>query len=174
MLPCIPMMVVASALASLADDPATIATMDQNRFATPPAKARADVVEGKLGKAVRFRFDDEARTTFFTSNIHGTPNWDKAAGFSFWVKGDGADGLGGIEFIYDDDYAVRYDLAFPVKGTAWTKITVAWDDLIPVLPGPRAKPLGAPEGNKPSKLTGLWIGKWWYWGDYPAGGRWHW
>src|ERR671921_804000 len=48
------------------------------------------------------------------------------------------------------------------------KGTVAWRDLIPVLPGPKAKPLGTPGDNPPSKLGGLWFGKWWYWGDYPA------
>ena len=170
MLKPLALIIVASALASLAvaDDPAIIASMDANRFAAPPAKGRAEVVEGKVGKAVLFRFDDKAQSTFFTSNIHGTPDWDKAAGFSFWVKGDGVDGFGGLQFIYDDDYAVRYDLAFAVKGTDWTKVTVAWHDLILVLPGPRAKPLGTTDGNKPSKLSGLWIGKWWYWGDYPA------
>ena len=55
-----------------------------------------------------------------------------------------------------------------MEGTEWTKVTVAWNDLIPVLPGPKAKPQGTPGGNPPSKLSGLWVGKWWYWGDYPA------
>lgn len=45
--------------------------------------------------------------------------------------------------------------------------TVAWADVIPVLPGPKAKPLG-PGGNPPSKVSALWLGRWWYWGDYPA------
>ena len=126
----------------LAQEEGLIATMDEMRFRPPREKGTADLVEGKVGKAVRFHFDKDARSTFFTSNIHGTPEWDRAAGFSFWVKGDGTDGFGGLQFIYDDDYAVRYDLCFPVKGTEWTKVTVAWQDLIPVLPGPRAKPLG--------------------------------
>jgi lysophospholipase L1-like esterase len=153
---------------SLADEGGVIATMDQLRFNPPKEKGQAELVEGKVGKAVHFRFDNDARTTFFTSNIRGTPDWDRAAGFSFWVKGDGTDGLGGIQFIHDDDYAVRYDLAFPVKGTAWTKVIVAWHDLVPVLPGPHSKPLAEAGGNLPSKLSGLWFGKWYYWGDYPA------
>jgi lysophospholipase L1-like esterase len=163
---------VAIAFATLAvagtDEPGMIATMDVPRFQPPKEKGWAEVVDGYHGKAIRFHFDKNCASTFFTSNIHGTPEWDRAAGFSFWVKGDGASGLGGIEFIYDEDYAVRYDLAFPVKGKEWTKVTVAWQDLIPVLPGSRAKPLGNPGGNLASKLSGLWLGKWWYWGDYPA------
>ncbi len=151
-----------------ADDTGIIATMDEIRFRPPEEKGQAGLVEGKVGKAVRFRFEQDARSVFFTSDIHGTPEWDRAAGFSFWVKGDGADGFGGLQFIHDDDYAVRYDLCFPVEGTDWTKVTVAWRDMIPVLPGPRARPLGTPGGNVPSKLSGLWFGKWWYWNDYPA------
>lgn len=162
------------ALGALATRPASagsdgvIATMDEIRFGAPKAKGSASLVEGQVGKAVRFQFDKDARSAFFTSNLHGTTDWDRAAGFSFWVRGEGVDGFGGLQFIYDDDYAVRYDLAFPVKGAGWSKVTVAWQDLIPVLPGPRSKPLAAPGGNAPSKLSALWFGKWWYWGDYPA------
>jgi lysophospholipase L1-like esterase len=157
-----------AAAPALAGEGGLIAAMDELRFQQPKEKGRAEVVEGKLGKAVRFHFEKDAKSTFFISNIHGTPEWDRAAGFSFWTKGDGTDGFGGLQFIFDDDYAVRYDLCFPVKGTGWSKVFVAWSDLIPVLPGPRAKPLGTSEGNPPSKLSGLWFGKWWYWGDYPA------
>jgi lysophospholipase L1-like esterase len=151
-----------------AEDDGIVATMDDLQFRPPMEKGRAELVPGKIRQAIRFHFDKDARSAFFTSNIHGTPEWDRAAGFSFWVKGDGIDGFGGLQFIYDDDYAVRYDLAFPVKGTGWTKVNVAWQDLVPVLPGPKAKPLGMPGGNMPSKLSGLWFGKWWYWGEYPA------
>ena len=153
---------------AVADEGVVIATMDEVRFQPPKTKGEAELVAGKVGGAVRFRFEKDARSTFFTSNIHGAPAWDRADGFSFWVKGDGPDGFGGLQFIFDDDYAVRYDLCFPVKGIGWTKVIVAWSDLIPVLPGPRAKPLGTTGGNPPSKLSGLWFGKWWYWGDYPA------
>ena len=153
---------------ALADEPGVIATMDQLRFSPPKEKGKAELVDGKVGKAVRFQFEKDAGIAFFASNIHGTPEWDRAAGFSFWVKGEGTDGFGGIEFIYNDDYAARYDLAFPVKGTEWKKVTVAWHDLIPVLPGPNSRPLATPGGNTPSKLSGLWFGKWYYWGEYPA------
>jgi len=150
-----------------ADGP-LIAGMDELRYTPPKEKGRADLVPGKVGRAVRFVFEKDARGAFFTTPIRGTTEWDKAAGFSFWVKGDGGDHTAGLEFIYDDDYSVRYDFAFPVKGTEWTKLVVAWDDLVPVLPGPKSRPLGGPGGNSPSRLAGPWFGKWWYWGDYPA------
>ncbi len=145
-----------------------IATMDELKFQPPKEKGKIELVRGKFGQAIHFRFDEGSAGAFATSNLHGSPAWDQADGFSFWVKGDGPDGFGGLEFIYDEDYAVRYDFVFPIKGTEWTKVSVRWSDLIPVLPGPRAKPLGGPEGNPPSKITGIWVGRWWYWGNYPA------
>ena len=85
------------------------------------------------------------------------------------MKGhDAVGGIAGSEFIFDEDYAVRYDFAFPIQGISWTKVIVAWRDLIPVLSGLRARPLGEPGGNLSSRLSGLWFGKWWYWGDFPA------
>jgi hypothetical protein len=62
-----------------------IASMDELRFRAPDAKGRAELVDGMVGKAVRFRFDADARGAFFTSNFRGDPAWDRAAGFSFWV-----------------------------------------------------------------------------------------
>ncbi|HYF00161.1 MAG TPA: SGNH/GDSL hydrolase family protein, partial [Planctomycetota bacterium] len=85
---------------------------------------------------------------------------------SFWVKGDGSQRFGGLQFIWNEDYAARYDYMFPIDSTEWRKITVAWRDLTPVLPG--AKFLDAKNGPQPSKLSTLWFGKWWYWRDYGA------
>ena len=118
-------------------------SMDEVRFRAPKDKGKAELVDGKVGKAVRFSFDKDARSAFFIGNLRGKPEWDRAAGFSFWVKGDGSDSFAGLELIHDDDFAVRYDYCFPIKATEWTKVTVAWRDLVPVLPGPKSKPLGA-------------------------------
>ncbi len=160
--------VLAGSIVTAADDASLIASMDEQKFTPPKEHGQVRLVAGKIGKAVEFAFDKEAGSTFFTSNIRGTSSWNEAAGFSFWAKGDGASQFAGIELIYDDDYAVRYDFCFPVNGTEWTKVVVAWNDLIPVLPGPKTKPLGTAD-MPPSKVTAFWVGKWWYWGDYPAG-----
>jgi len=157
---------VAVTLAARADGP-VVTSMDELTFTAPKAKGMAELVDGKVGKAVKFTLDKDARSAFFTSKIRGTAEWDKAAGLSFWVKGDGIDCFAGLQLIHGDDFAARYDLCFPVKGKEWQKVTVAWGDLIPVLPGPKAKPLG-PDDNRPSKVSALWFGKWWYWGVYPA------
>ena len=75
-------------------------------------------------RAKLFRFDKDARSAFATSHVRGASSWDKAAGFSFWAKSEG-DGLAGLQFIYDDDFAVRYDFAFRVRAGEWSKVTVA-------------------------------------------------
>ncbi len=151
-----------------AQETGVIASMDELRFAPPKEKGSASLVDGPYGKAVRFRFEADAPGAFFVANIHGKAEWDRVQGFSFWVKGNGSNGFGGLEFIYNDDYSVRYDVCFPVKDGEWKKISVAWQDLIPVLPGPAAKPLNAPGGNAASNLSALFVGKWWYWGNYPG------
>jgi lysophospholipase L1-like esterase len=162
-------LVLLSALApARATDGPVLDTMDELRFHAPKEKGKAELVEGKVGKAVRFSFDKDAQSVFFTGAIRGTPAWDDAAGLSFWVKGDGSAHFGGLELIYDDDYSVRYDYAFPLRNTEWSKVVAAWRDFVPVLPGPRSKPLDPRAGNRPSKVTALMFGKWWYWGDYPA------
>jgi lysophospholipase L1-like esterase len=149
-----------------AQEDGVIASMDEVRFQAPKDKGRIELAEGHSGKANRFRFDPAG--SFFASNLRGNTDWDHAEGVSFWVKNEGEDGFCGLEFIFEEDYSVRYDVCFPVKGRDWTRVTVAWTDLIPVLPGPKGKPLGVPGGNPPSKLSALWVGRWWYWGKYPA------
>lgn len=146
-----------------ADDSTVIDTMDEIRFRSGD-KGKLELVDGKVGKAVKFTYPDKCQNVFFMSRVRGQKEWDDAAGFSFWVKGDGSDHFGGIQFIYDEDYAVRYDFMFPIKSTEWTKVTVAWQDLVPALP--KGDMLG--KVNKPSKLSALWVGKWWYWRDYAS------
>ena len=147
-------------------DGALIHSMDDLKVRLPKEKARTEAVDGKSGKAVRFVDDDGCTNAFCMTSIRGTPEWDQAAGFSFWVKGDGSKRFGGLQFIWNEDYAARYDYMFPIDGTEWRKITVAWRDLTPVLPG--GKFLDPKNGPQPSKLSTLWVGKWWYWRDYGA------
>ena len=141
--------------------------MDAVGFAPPKEKASLSLVEGKRNKAVRFAFADENRGVFVIGKVKGTPEWDRAAGFSFWVKGDGSGRLGGIEFLWNGDYGARYAYAFPIDSTEWKKIVVPWRDLIPELSKP-LPPIDPKSGSAPSKLGPITFGKWWYWGDYGA------
>lgn len=149
-------------------DGGLIHSMDDLPVRLPKEKARVETVDGKRGKAVRFNFDEGCRNAFCMTRLRGTPEWDQAEGFSFWVKGDGSRRFGGLQFIWNEDYAVRYDLMFPIDSTEWRKITVAWSDLTPAMPPANARFLDPKTGNAPSKLSALWFGKWWYWRDYGA------
>lgn len=163
------MRILVLALLLLAQDSGgLIHSMDDLKVRAPEKGARAETVEGKVGKAVKFTFDKDSGSAFCATPIRGAADWDKAAGFSFWVKGDGSKCFGGLQFIWNEDYAARYDYMFPIDGTDWRKITVAWRDLVPAMPPASAKFVDAKTGNAPSRFSTLWFGKWWYWKDYPA------
>jgi lysophospholipase L1-like esterase len=125
-----------------------------------------ELVDGKFGKATKFSFADKSSGGFFFSSPKTTPEWDKAAGISFWVKGDGSDSYGGLEMIDPNDYALRYAYCFPIDSTEWKKIVIPWRDILPETPaGEIVDPVA---GYRPSQFGNLWFGKWWYWRDYPA------
>ncbi len=157
----------AAAVAAAAEGP-LIDSMDGPSFRAPKEKGRLELVRGKSGKAVRFVFDNDCKNVFFFGRARGTPEWDGADGFSFWVKGDGSDHLGGIEIVWNENYGLRYAFAFPIDDTEWKKVVVPWRDLIPELPKPGSRPIAPRGGNAPSKLGSIWFGKWWYWRDYAA------
>ncbi len=149
--------------------PTVVDVMEQISFVAPE-KAKVEIVEGKDGgssKALKFSFEDDSKGVFVRGRAVSNAAWDKAAGLSFWVRGDGSDHLGGIQFVWNGDYAARYGYAFPISGTAWRKVVVPWRDLIPELSAP-LKPIDARTGNAPSKLGAITFGKWWHWDDYAA------
>lgn len=125
-----------------------------------------DIVPGRFSDACRFGFVGNARSGFFTASVRADPQWDKAAGISFWMQGDGSASWGGLELIDASNYGLRYAYCFPIDSTRWRKITVPWCDLVPELPA--GQPVDPEKGYAPSKFGNLWFGKWYYWGDYPA------
>jgi lysophospholipase L1-like esterase len=164
---CIALLACLLAQAMAAGDD-SISTLDELVFKQLAQKGSLSLVAGNQEKANEFRFDKDCQNVFFTSAIRGKPEWDKAAGFSFWVKGDGSKDVGALQFIYNDAYAVRYEYAFPLTNAEWHKVTVAWRELIPALPGRNSHQLDSAGPNKPSQLSALWVGKWWHWRDYTA------
>lgn len=150
-----------------AEGPLIDALDDASGLRVPDAKVKVEPVEGRVGKAARLSFEDGCKGKFVMTRIRGTDDWNKAAGFSFWVKGDGSDHLGSIELIWNENYAMRYAAAFPLDSKSWRKIVVPWRDVLPELARPGTRPIG-PDGNAPSKITGLWLGKWYYWRDDAA------
>ena len=125
-----------------------------------------ELVPGKFGKACRFTFAANAADGFFEADVQATPEWDKAAGISFWVKGDGSQSWGGIRLIDRRDYARLYSFCFPIDSTEWRKITVAWADLIPERA--LSKFIDPAGGYAPSRFGYICFGKEKHWDDFPA------
>src|SRR5476651_1000872 len=164
---CLTSLLAFKAQKSTAAEGAVIDSMDSTATFTPPnEKGHLEAVDGKSGKAIKFTFDNECSGVFFPGKTRATPEWDKAAGISFWVKGDGSDHLGGVQFVYNWDYATRYTVAFPIDSTEWKKIVLPWREFIPTLSKGDNKLLDPKSGNQPSKLSLIGFGKWWFWKDY--------
>ena len=154
--------------AALSAEGLLVDSMDSESFRLPKEKGKLELVEGHAGKAHKLSFEDKCSGVFFIGKSPGKPEWDAAAGFSFWVQGDGSNHLGGLQFVWNEDYALRYTCAFPIDGADWKKITVAWRDLVPALPHPNGRLIDPKSGNAPSKLGPIWFGKWFFWKDYAA------
>ncbi|HEV3027189.1 MAG TPA: hypothetical protein VG457_06420, partial [Planctomycetota bacterium] len=71
-----------------------IHSMDDLQVRLPAKNGHAETVDGKIGKAVKFSFDKDCSGDFCATPIRGNAEWDKAAGFSFWLKGDGSKNFG--------------------------------------------------------------------------------
>jgi len=167
---CLLLAVTAGASAPAA--PVTIFDMDSMQFtvgtfgdSNTPA-GTIEQVEGEFGKALQFSFVPESRNGYFMARITPTPEWDQAAGFSFWVKGDGSDSWGALQLIDGEDFGRRYGYWFPIDSREWRKVEVPWCDLIPELPSaPLVDPAG---GYQPSHFGYFWFGKRVRWFEYPA------
>ncbi len=147
------------AMDSVVHQPAEIAGKDGQKVPI----GSTELVEGKSNKAVRFNFT-AAAAGFMTAPVAATKEWDRAKGFSFYLKGDGSTNWGGLELIDRSDYGLRYAYCFPLDSAEWRKVTVRWSDLTPELAGPL---VGGERGYAPSGFGNFWFGKWFYWRDYP-------
>jgi lysophospholipase L1-like esterase len=159
-------LVASAAPILVAADFPVLDSMDTLSFRLPKEKCAVELVDGKTGKAERFAFAEKCSGVFAVAKFRGTADWDRAAGISFWVKGDGSPHCGGIQLIWNDDYAVRYGYAFPIDKTEWTQVVIPWRDFVPELSNDKNKPLGP--DHPPSKISAFAFGKWWYWRDYAA------
>ena len=154
----------------VAAEPLVLDTFDAVTLKAGNDKVRAEQIAGHTGAAIQLNFSAEGASSFAMGRVRGGPEWDQAAGISFWVKGDGSTARGAIQFVWNDDYAVRYDASFPITATEWTKVVIPWRDLIPVAANEKSVPLDPAGERKPSQLGQIWFGKWWYWREYPAHG----
>nr|MBA2480149.1 CIA30 family protein [Planctomycetota bacterium] len=144
-------------------------TFDTVTVSTPASGCTVSSVAARVGNGVQLAWQSASKQKFaYASAGQGGASWDAAAGISFWVKGDGSDHLGAIEFIWNGDYGQRYAAAFRINSTAWTKVTIPWSDLIPEVSNSGNVPLDPAGVKKPSLLQNMAFGKWWYWRDDAA------
>ncbi len=124
-----------------------------------------ELVDGRFGKACKFTLVESTSPQLFTAWVNPTVDWNQFDGFSFWVKGDGSKSCGGLELIDGDDFGQRYGYCFPIQSKEWVKVTVPWSDVVPEL---SSALVDAREGYAPDHFRNVWVGKWFYWRDYPA------
>jgi hypothetical protein len=77
-------------------------------------QGHSELVEGQVGKAVRFTFNQDDRNAFFTGNLRGSAKEDCPAGMPFGGQGDDPDACAGLQPI-DDDNLLRCVFFFPSK-----------------------------------------------------------
>jgi len=137
-------------------------------FDAKPTLERVESAPGHTGSAIKLTFEDGYSKMVQVSNAKGSSEWDKAAGISFWIKGDGSDNWGAMSVFHgDDDPPMAYFAIFPLKDSEWHKVTFSWSDLIPFIPKPDMRPID-PAGKVPSKLSRISFGKLWFFRKYPA------
>lgn len=137
-------------------------------FETAPAVERITAVPGRTGQAIQITCEEGWQKMTQVSQAKGSADWDRAAGISFWVKGDGSPNWGAISLAHaGDEPPMAYFATFPLDSREWRKITLAWSDLTPFIPRPDMRPLG-PAGKSPAGLGRISFGKLWFFRQFPA------
>ena len=163
-----PMWLMMSIFASLSVLNASESGLLIDGFDGKPTQERVESVPGHTGSAIKLTFEDGYNKMVQVSNAKGSSDWDKAAGVSFWVKGDGSDNWGAVSFFHgDDDPPMAYFATFPLDNSEWHKVTLTWDELTPFIPKPDMRPID-PASKAPSKLGRISFGKLWFFRKYPA------
>lgn len=133
-----------------------------------PAPRVAGVASARegAGQALRFTFFESAKAHFAGRALHATEDWDRAAGLSFWFRGDGSDAFIALSLI-DESYTRRYAALLALKSAEWRRVALRWEDFVPELVS--ADWLGAPGARmKPSEVRALWFGRWHYFKPWSA------
>ena len=71
-------LVLGSSLAAAPQEGPLVNSMDDVKVTPPKEKAKAETVEGKVGKAVKLSFENGCKSQFCITNVRATPEWDKA------------------------------------------------------------------------------------------------
>lgn len=86
------------------------------------------------------------------------PAWGEFDGLSFRLKGDGSDDWGCIR-LQAGNYNKGYLGTFPLKGTEWHEVRLAWGDFVPA--SCRLPDLGSTDGHRPGDINLIGLGNSW-------------
>lgn len=98
--------------------------------------------------------------------------WNRQAGLSFWVKGDGSENYGCLAIgpanphSWQQGWAqsTAYAFYFPLKETGWHQVTAAWHEFVAEESQPD---IGAPGGLLPAEIRVIRLGNRWQWKHHP-------
>lgn len=90
--------------------------------------------------------------------LPGSAAWDTYQGVSFYVKGDGSDNYGCLAIGAAAEGAYTFVHYFPLRETAWHKLTVPWAEFVPE---GQWDPIGSPGALPPSGITTIRCGSRW-------------
>jgi lysophospholipase L1-like esterase len=119
-----------------------------------PAKV-TNAPEAKFApSAVKVTLPGEVTRTLSKSWVPGSADWDRFAGLSFWVKGDGSENFSCLAVSGPYSYAFY----FPLKDTEWHQVTASWADFAPE---GQTGEIGGPGGMPPSAINAIRLGTRW-------------
>jgi len=123
-----------------------------------PEVARVSV--GRNGGALRISFHESKESQFAGRGVTADEGWSRAAGLSFWMKGDGSDGFVAVT-VLDETLTRRHAALLSLRPREWQRVRLRWEDFVPEtmaidwFRSPTAR-------MKPSQIRAIWFGRWFY------------
>jgi len=115
---------------------------------------------GHDGGALRLSFFESREASFVGRAVAANEDWDRAAGLSFWLKGDGSENFLAVTLL-DESLTRRHAALVGLRSKEWQQVRLRWDDFVPETFA--SDWFGEPEARmRPSDVRALWFGRWFY------------
>lgn len=115
---------------------------------------------GRDGGALKMTFPESKEASFVGRAVMAGETWNRAAGLSFWWKGDGSDGFLAVTLL-DETLTRRHAALVSLRSKEWLQVRLRWDDFVPeTFASDWFGSAGA--RMQPSDVRALWIGRWFY------------
>lgn len=115
---------------------------------------------GHDGGALSISFHESKDGPFVGRAVSGNEAWDRAAGLSFWFKGDGSEDYVAVTLL-DESLTRRHAALISLGSKEWRHVQLRWDDFVPETYA--SDWLSDPDARmRPSDVRALWFGRWFY------------